>query len=82
MEAEQLVSEKLGVGRSPCENWKEQDDGMNVLAAAIYMDYNQASSLDPVPYARWLVSAVKDGLIRGNSLQRTVQTFFSSTHCQ
>src|ERR1039458_8966149 len=27
---EQLVSEKFGVGRNPCEYWKEQDGGMHV----------------------------------------------------
>src|ERR1700732_1651302 len=41
---EQLVSEKFGVGRNPCQYWQEQDGGMHVLAVAMYTDYKQASS--------------------------------------
>src|ERR1700691_1751000 len=78
---EQLVSEKFGVGRNICQYWKEQDGGMHVLAAAIYVDYKQASSFNPEPYSQWFVRAVKDGQLRGNNLQQTVQSFFSSTDC-
>src|ERR1700723_932760 len=78
---EQLVSEKFGVGRDACKYWREQDGGMHVLAAAIYTDYKQASSSDPQPYSRWFVHAVQDGQLRGSNLQKTAQSFFSSTHC-
>jgi hypothetical protein len=55
---------------------------MHVLAAAIYIDYKQASSANPDPsYAQWFVRAVQDGQLRGSSLKKTVQTFFSPTHC-
>jgi hypothetical protein len=77
---EQLASEKFGVGHRPCEYWKEQDGGLHVLAAAIYADYKQAPS-PPDSYAQWFVRAVQDGQLRGNNLQKTVQTFFSSTDC-
>jgi hypothetical protein len=79
---EQLVSEKFGVGHNPCQYWKEQDGGMHVLAAAIYADYKQVSSPNLHSYARWFVHAVQDGQLRGSNLQKTVQTFFSPTHCQ
>jgi hypothetical protein len=79
---EELVGEKFGVGRNPCEYWKEQDGGMHVLAAAIYTDYKQASSANPDSYyAQWFVRAVQDGQLGGSNLQKTVQTFFSPTHC-
>ncbi len=78
---EQLVSEKFGVGRNPCEYWKEQDGGMHVLAAAMYTDYKQASSPNPEPYWQWFVRAVQDGQLRGSNLQKTVQSFFSPNHC-
>ena len=79
---EELVGEKFGVGRNPCEYWKEQDGGMHVLAAAIYTDYRQVSSPNPdLYYAQWFVRAVQDGQLRGSNLQKTVQTFFSPTHC-
>jgi hypothetical protein len=79
---EELVGEKVGVGRNPCQYWKEQDGGMHVLAAAIYTDYKQASSANPdLSYAQWFVRAVQDGQLRGSNLQKAVQTFFSATHC-
>lgn len=33
---DQMVSEKLGVARDPAERWATADDGMHVLAAALY----------------------------------------------
>jgi hypothetical protein len=75
---EQLVSEKFGVGRNICQYWKEQDGGMHVLAAAIYVDYKQASSFNPESYSQWFVRAVQDGQLRGNNLQQTVRSFFST----
>ena len=78
---EQLVSEKFGVGRNPCEYWKAQDGGMHVLAAAMYTDYKQASSPNPEPYSQWFVRAVQDGQLRGSNLQKIVQSFFSPNHC-
>jgi hypothetical protein len=78
---EELISEKFGVGHNPCQYWKEQDDGMHVLAAAIYADYKRESSANPTPYTQWFVRAVQDGQLRGNKLQQTVQSFFSPPHC-
>ncbi len=43
---EQIVSEKFGIGRDACQYWREQDDGMHVLAVAIYTGYKQALSRD------------------------------------
>lgn len=33
---EQIVSERLGLARPPGEYWRRQDDGMHILAAALY----------------------------------------------
>jgi hypothetical protein len=33
---DQLISEKLGVGRNPADRWRQSDDGMHVLAAGFY----------------------------------------------
>jgi len=78
---EQLVSERFGVAHNPCQYWQGQDSGMHVLAAAIYTDYKQASSLTPEPYSQWFVRAVHDGQLRGSNLQQTVQDFFLPAHC-
>jgi hypothetical protein len=78
---EQLVSERFGVGRNPCQYWQDQDGGMHVLAAAIYTNYKQASSRIPESYSRWFVRAVQNGRLRGGNLQQTVRSFFSPNHC-
>ena len=33
---DQLISERLGVGRNPADRWRRSDDGMHVLAAGFY----------------------------------------------
>jgi hypothetical protein len=78
---EQLVSEKLGVGRNACKYWQGQDGGMHVLAVAMYTGYKQASSPTPEPYSQWFTRAVQDGQLRGRQLEKAVQSFFSPTHC-
>jgi len=78
---EQIVSEKFGVGSSPCQYWREHDDGMHVLAAAIYVGYKQAVSESPQPYSQWFVHAVETGQLRGSNLQGTVRSFFAVTTC-
>jgi len=51
------------------------------MCRAIYTDYKQASSQNRESYSQWFVRAVQDGQLRGRKLQKTVQSFFSSTHC-
>jgi hypothetical protein len=78
---EQLVSEQFGVARDACKYWQEQDGGMHVLAVALYSGYKQASPATGEPYSKWFSRAVLDGQLLGSNLQRTVQSFFSPTHC-
>lgn len=78
---EEIVSEQFGVGHNPCQYWQQQDGGMHVLAAAIYVDYKEARAKHPEPYSRWFIEAVTDGQLRGDSLKSTVDSFFSSSEC-
>jgi len=79
---EEIVSEQFGVGHNPCQYWQQQDGGMHVLAAAIYVDYKEARAKHPEPYSRWFVEAVSDGQLRGEALKKTVDSFFSSPECR
>ena len=79
---EEILSEQFGVGHSPCQYWQEQDGGMHVLAAAIYVGYEEARAKHPEPYSRWFTDAVTDGQLRGDSLKSTVDRFFSSPECR
>jgi hypothetical protein len=75
---EEIVSEEVGAGRDARKYWREHDDGMHVLAAAIYVQYKEALKTAPQSYSSWFVRAVKDGSLRGEHLQRTVDVFFSA----
>jgi hypothetical protein len=77
---EEIISEEFGVGRDARKYWREQDDGMHVLAAAIYVDYKTALKQAPQPYSKWFAGAVADGKLRGPNLQRTVDVFFSDIY--
>lgn len=76
---EQILDETFGVGRKPCQYWKEQDGGMHVLAAAMYTGYKQALAQRATPetFSHWFTRSVNDGQLRGSSLNKTVSTFFS-----
>lgn len=74
---EEMIGEEFGVGRDPRQYWQEQDDGMHVLAAAIYVDYKAAFNRTPQPYSKWFTQAVVDGSLRGPNLQKTVAAFFA-----
>ncbi len=79
---EQIVSEKFGIGHNACEYWREQDGGMHVLAAAMYVGYKGAASETAEPYSQWFARAVESGRLRGSNLKETVQSFFSASGCQ
>ena len=54
---------------------------MHVLAAAIHTGYKRVLSLNHESYSQWFTHTVRDGRLRGSNRQRTVQYFFSPTHC-
>jgi hypothetical protein len=76
---EQIVSEEVGVGRDARQYWQQQDGGMHVLAAAIYVEYKDALKQSPQSYSRWLVHAVENGQLRGEKLRATINNFFSAS---
>jgi hypothetical protein len=78
---ERIVGEKVGLDENACKYWREQDAGMHVLAAAIYVGYKQSISATPQPYSQWFVRAVNDEQLRGSNLTKTVSAFFSSAAC-
>jgi len=79
---EQLVSEKFGIGHNACKYWTDQDDGMHILAPALYVGYKKARSETPEPYSEWFVGAVESGMLRGDALKQTVHSFFAAADCR
>jgi hypothetical protein len=78
---EQLVSEKFEVDHNACKYWREQDGGMHVLAAAMYVGYKKRESEKPEPYSNWFAGAVENGQLRGPRVKETVESFFADPAC-
>jgi hypothetical protein len=59
---DQIISERLGAARAPAERWTKADDGMHVLAAALY-GMLKADGYDRTggTIERWLADAVRAG---------------------
>jgi len=76
---EEIVCEQFGMTRNSQEYWKAQDDGIHVLAAAIYVRYKQAlgDSKSPTAYPQWFLKAVHDGDLQAAKLAETIREFFA-----
>lgn len=68
---EQVVSEHLGIAEPARSRWRESDDGMHVLAAAIY-SLMQDTGFDSRGgrFERWFVAAVKQGRLSPAEIRR------------
>ncbi len=66
---DQLISEALGVGRNPADRWRNQDDGMHVLAAAFYGMFRDDRWIDKGGnLEEWLANAVSRGRLAPDKL--------------
>jgi hypothetical protein len=59
---DQIVSERLGVGRAPAARWNQADGGMHILAAGLY-GMLKAEGYDRTGgnIERWMADAAKTG---------------------
>ena len=66
---EQIVSERLGFARPPGEYWRRQDEGMHILAAALY-GLLKADGYDRTGgnFEAWIVQAAATGRLSPASL--------------
>ena len=59
---DQLISEALGVARNPADRWRKADDGIHVLAGAIYGMLRQDRWIESGgSIEAWLAEAVRAG---------------------
>jgi hypothetical protein len=75
---EAVVADKVGAGRDQQEYWRAQDDGMHVLAAALYQlakqeKFTQSGEDFPHFFARMLGS----GKLTGGGIEKLNQVFFA-----
>ena len=78
---EAIIGEQFGVGRDQRAYWREQDGGIHVLAAAIYLNYKRelAPANTPMAFADWLVRAVDAGQLQGDALVEVEHTFLGAS---
>ena len=74
---EEIVCERFGVERDSREYWKSQDDGIHILAVAIYVQYQEALRNKSIAFPEWLAQAVRAGELQGTKLSATTRAFFA-----
>jgi hypothetical protein len=68
---DQIVSERLGFARDPAERWRSVDDGMHMLAAALYHLMKEDGFAERGGnYPEWLDSVVDRGLLTPAEVKR------------
>jgi len=68
---DQIVSERMGFGRDPGARWRASDDGMHLLAAALYHAMKEDGfDRRGGAYQDWLLSAFDRGLLTPDQVRR------------
>jgi hypothetical protein len=68
---DQIVSERMGFARNPGDRWRRADDGMHLLAAALYHAMKEDGfERRGGSYADWLLSAFDRGLLTPDEVRR------------
>ena len=61
---DQVVSERLGFARDPGERWRTQDEGMHMLAAALYDAMKESGFADRGGnFATWFKASLRNGAL-------------------
>jgi hypothetical protein len=72
---EQVVSERLGVAVPAAERWRASDDGMHLLAAALYDLMKESGFAERGGvFASWFTKAVADGELAPRELARRARS--------
>lgn len=68
---DQIVSERMGFARDPGDRWRRADDGMHMLAAALYHAMKEDGfDRRGGSYPDWLMSAFDRGLLTPEQVRR------------
>ncbi len=68
---DKIVAVRMGFAKDPAEYWRTQDDGMHILAAALFQAMNETGFADRGGrYRDWLVGAFQERLLTGSEVQR------------
>lgn len=75
---DQIINEKLGIARDPRQRWKENDDGMHVLAVALYNimkeeDYNEEKMI----YRDFIIMNIENGKLLNGNIEKIYNVFYN-----
>lgn len=74
---EQVITERLGIARDAQQRWKENDDGMHVLAVALYSVMKEESFAETNEYLRaFLLRQIESEKLRPGEIQRIHSEFY------
>jgi hypothetical protein len=75
---EQIIAERFGMGGDPRRYWREQDDGIHVLAVALYsLMKQQGFPRNGESFATFLKSAIRSGALSNGHIADLNRTFFA-----
>ena len=75
---ELLICEKLGVANEPHARWKKNDDGMHVLAVALYaLMKTQNFNGEKEHFRSFLIRNIKNGQLAPGSIKTIVNSFYA-----
>jgi hypothetical protein len=76
---EQILSEPLGMGGDPHQYWKNQDDGIHVLAIALYSLMKQKHFLDThEAFPAFLNRMIQSGALSNGRIEELNRAFFAN----
>lgn len=74
---EQIITEKMNIGREPRQRWKDEDDGMHVLAVVLY-NLMKRLRYDPSdqPFADFMTRIMASGDLKAGNIQPIYNSFY------
>ena len=76
---EQVITERLGIARDARPRWKENDDGMHVLAVALYSVMQEERFADTDEHLRaFLIRQIETGKLQPGHLQAIHSAFYGT----
>jgi hypothetical protein len=75
---DQIINEKFGIKRDARKRWKENDDGIHVLAVALYQimkehNYNERNE----KFSDFVIRIVKDGILKPGKIRDYYEKFYN-----
>lgn len=75
---DQIINEKLGIATDPKKRWKESDDGMHVLAIALYNIMKEDSyNSENITFRDYLIKNIDNGKLLNGNIEKIYSEFYA-----